>query len=101
MIGGRTEGGGGVDGDVVPLPAGGDPDEDVLHGGGVLLGRPPLLHQHPARSHLPLDLLVLGDHGADVRAAGAAGRAPGPAPEQPPGARNLHHLQLLLLLLLY
>jgi len=89
----RTEGRGGVDGDVVPLPTGGDSHQDVLHGGRVLLGRPPLLHQHPAGAHLPLDLLVLGDHGADVRAADAGGGAPGPAPEQPPGARNLHHLR--------
>jgi hypothetical protein len=99
-VGGQlTEGRGGVDVDVVPLAAGGDPDQDDLDGRVLLLRRPPLLHQHPTRPQLPLDLLVLGDHGVDVSAAACAAGAPGAVPEQTPRARNLHHLALSLLAL--
>lgn len=47
----------------------------------------------PPGHTLPLDLLVLGDQGTDVHAAAADVGAPGPAPEQPPRAQNLHHLR--------
>jgi hypothetical protein len=100
-VGQLTEGCGGVDVDVVMTlaGAGGDPDQDDLDGRRVLFRRPPLLHQHPARPYLPLDPLVLGDHGADVSTAAgatAAAAAPGAVPEQPPRARNLHHLSRVL-----
>jgi hypothetical protein len=82
-----TESAGSSDGDVEPGEAGGHPDGDHLHVAPTF----PLLHQHPSRPHLPLDLPAVAAE-VTVAAAAASAALRGAPPEQLLGVPELDHL---------
>jgi hypothetical protein len=91
-----TKSGGGSDGHIMPGEAGGNPDGDRLPAAPPV----PLLHQHPSRPHLPLDLPGASSAGrgraAIVTAAAGSGRLlligrGGDPLEEPLGVAQLDH----------
>jgi hypothetical protein len=90
-----TKSGGGSDGHIMPGEAGGHPDGDRLPAAPPV----PLLHQHPSRPHLPLDLPGASSAGrgraAIVAAAAGSGRLllgrGGDPLEEPLGVAQLDH----------
>jgi hypothetical protein len=83
-----TKSGGGSNGHVMPGEAGGHPDRDRLLAAPPLL---PLLHQHPAGPHLPLDLpCAAAAIVAPTRGRLLLGRGGAPL-EEPLGVPQLDH----------